>query len=89
MTIERPVVAPPRPWMPAVWDLDPQGLPVRHRPVRPFADLWESRCGDVFLFDFSPMREVMTLTPCIPCDVVLAVAFLLLIANGNQQCLAR
>lgn len=83
MTAQRPAVAPPHPWMPAVWDLDAQGLPVRHRPAAPFADLWKSRCGEAFVFDFSPMREVMTLTPCERCDVVEAVAFLLLIAGGK------
>lgn len=81
MTIQRPAVAPPHPWMPAVWDLDAQGLPIRHRPAHRFADMWEARCGGAFLFDFSPMREVMTLTPCVRCDLVLAVAFLLLIGR--------
>ena len=63
------VVAPPQSWMPAVWDHDSEGLPVRHRPGRPFADLWESRCDRaVFLFDFAAMRAVMELRPCLACQ---------------------
>jgi hypothetical protein len=59
------VAAPPRPWMPAVWDRDTQGLPVRHRPAGRFADLWKAQCpGEAFLFEFDAMRAVMELTPC-------------------------
>ncbi len=60
-------IAPPRPCMPAVWDLDAQGLPIRHRPDQPHADLWNARCGEAFLFDFPAMRAVMELTPCLEC----------------------
>lgn len=61
-------VAPPHPWMPAVWDLDGQGLPIRHRPAALFVDLWTSRCPrEVFLFAFPATREVMPLTPCPLC----------------------
>jgi hypothetical protein len=58
--------APPHPWMPGVWDHDDQGLPIRHRPLRPYCDLWESRCG-TFLFDFPALRTVMELAPCPLC----------------------
>jgi hypothetical protein len=66
-------IAPPHPWMMALWNLDPQGLPIRHRPDRTHVDLWTSRCSDeakyrfVFLMDCSPLRSVMELTPCLEC----------------------
>lgn len=66
-------VAPPHPWMPALWRLDAQGLPIRHRPARPHGNLWTSRCSDeatyqfVFLLDLSPLRTVMEFTPCPLC----------------------
>lgn len=69
-------VAPPHPWMMALWNLDPQGLPIRHRPDSPHGDLWISRCSDevtykfVFLMDCSPLRTVMELTPCLKCAVL-------------------
>jgi hypothetical protein len=59
--------------MPALWDLDPQGLSIRHRPDRPHVDLWIAKCSNeaqyrfVFLMDFSPLRTVMELTPCLEC----------------------
>jgi hypothetical protein len=63
-------IAPPHPWMPAIFDLDVQGLPVRHRPGQwRHGDVWESRCDDAaIVFDFSPLREVMALTPCLGCE---------------------
>lgn len=73
MIVVREPVAPPQPWMPAVWEHDGQGLPVRHRPDRPHGDLWIARCSNeteyrfVFLMDFSPLREVLVLTPCLAC----------------------
>jgi hypothetical protein len=67
------VAAPPHPWMVALWHLDPQGMPFRHRPDRTHVDLWTSRCSNedtykfVFLMDCSPLRTVMELTPCLEC----------------------
>ena len=67
-----PPTAPPRPWMPAVFDQDAQGMPMRHRPARPHGDLWAARCGDswrdVWLFEYGEMRTVMALTPCRECE---------------------
>lgn len=67
MIAVREPVAPPHPWMPTVWAHDAQGLPVRHRPGRPYGDLWVAMCGEVFLFDFEALRAVMELTPCLEC----------------------
>lgn len=67
------LIAPPHPWMIAPWHLDPQGLPFRHRPDRPHGNLWTSRCSNeadyqfVFLMDYSPLRSVMELRPCLEC----------------------
>lgn len=71
MITMREPVAPPRPWMPAVWDHDAQGLPVRHRPGSPYGDLWKSRCPlEAFLFDFPALRKVMVLRPCLVCEAL-------------------
>lgn len=59
---------PLRPWMPAMFTMDAQGLPIRHRPGRwRHGDVWESRCGGQWLFDFPALRTVMELTPCLEC----------------------
>lgn len=71
ITMREPVAPPhPRqrqPWMPAMFDLDAQGLPVRHRSgQRLHGDVWEARCG-VWLFNFLPLTETMRLAPCPTC----------------------
>ncbi len=51
-----------------MFDMDAQGLPVRHRSgVWRHGDVWESRCGGVWLFNFCPLRQVLELAPCLLC----------------------